>query len=117
VEAKRDRELARKELEAAINSPVNKAIGPSYRKLVMEMITNARVDTALRQVRTCGTQFSRFCVNNVLNVRKPPEMIAQFVATQRIRAMEKGAPFRWWDGVDGSLFEEFKVCDHLSYVS
>lgn len=50
VEAKRDREIARKELEDAIKSPVNKAIGPSYRKLVMEMITNARLDTALRQV-------------------------------------------------------------------
>ena len=33
LEGRRDRDVARKALEDAIKSPVNKAIGPSYRKL------------------------------------------------------------------------------------
>jgi hypothetical protein len=37
----------------------------------------------------------------------------QFVANMRLKAMEKAsghsAVHRWWDGVEGSLFEAFKV--------
>lgn len=61
VEAYRDKEEARKTLERLVKSPINKSIGPAYRKLIMDMITESKVDSALRQVWRNGF-FVSFCL-------------------------------------------------------
>ena len=62
TEAKRDREEARRALDLLVQSPVNKSIGPSYRNLIMNRISNERLATARRQVGHILEQFEHACV-------------------------------------------------------
>ena len=50
LEAVREREEAQKHLNSLLDSDVNKKHGFMYRNVIMKMITDARVDTARRQV-------------------------------------------------------------------
>jgi hypothetical protein len=51
MEAYRDRGNAQTALDALVSSEINRKIGPAYRSYIMQYITNARVQTAQRQVR------------------------------------------------------------------
>ncbi len=62
TEAKRDREEARRALDLLVQSPVNNSIGPSYRNLIMNRISNERLATARRQVGHILEQFEHACV-------------------------------------------------------
>ena len=81
LEITKEHAEAQKALARLLDSDENKKSSFTYRSAVMQSITNARVDTARRQ----------------------------FVANQRIRAMQRPDTFRWWDGVEGALYEKFKV--------